>query len=96
MSRRSKHSWVGTELYGVRNIRPSLPFRDVGGAHALSTRYVRVPRAGAVDVASSHADNTTLKLAKDAKKIAYPAPDGVVSFDRLSSVYLSNTNHEED
>ena len=38
----------------------------------------------------------TLKLARDCAKINYPKPDGVISFDRLSSVFLSNTNHEED
>ena len=41
-------------------------------------------------------DFATLKLAKDCKPIAYPKPDGVVSFDKLSSVFVSNTNHEED
>ncbi|MFG1280441.1 4Fe-4S dicluster domain-containing protein, partial [Xanthobacter autotrophicus] len=37
-----------------------------------------------------------LKPAKDCKKIAYPKPDGVLTFDKLSSVFISNTNHEED
>ena len=41
-------------------------------------------------------DYATLKLARDSKPIAYPKPDGVVSFDKLSSVFLSSTNHEED
>ncbi|HEY5339300.1 MAG TPA: electron-transfer flavoprotein:ubiquinone oxidoreductase, partial [Rhizomicrobium sp.] len=41
-------------------------------------------------------DYATLKHAKDCKPIAYPRPDGVISFDKLSSVFLSNTNHEED
>ena len=43
-----------------------------------------------------HHDNAMLLPAAEAPKIAYPKPDGVVSFDRLSSVFLSNTNHEED
>ncbi len=42
------------------------------------------------------ADYQTLKHAKDCKPIRYPRPDGVLSFDKLSSVFLSNTNHEED
>ena len=43
------------------------------------------------------ADNrSTLKKANECPKIAYPKPDGVISFDRLSSVFLSSTNHEED
>jgi electron-transferring-flavoprotein dehydrogenase len=41
-------------------------------------------------------DYATLKHAKDCKPIVYPKPDGVLSFDKLSSVFLSNTNHEED
>ena len=41
-------------------------------------------------------DYATLKHASQCKPIAYPKPDGVVSFDKLSSVFLSNTNHEED
>ena len=44
----------------------------------------------------SHADYESLIPANKAKKIEYPKPDGVFSFDKLSSVYLSNTNHEED
>ena len=41
-------------------------------------------------------DHETLKLAKDSEKIIYPKPDGKLSFDKLSSVFLSSTNHEED
>jgi len=41
-------------------------------------------------------DYATLKPAAECKKINYPKPDNVISFDRLSSVFLSNTNHEED
>jgi len=43
-----------------------------------------------------HADHTQLHPATQSEKIQYPKPDGVVSFDRLSSVFLSNTNHAED
>jgi electron-transferring-flavoprotein dehydrogenase len=42
------------------------------------------------------ADHLKLKPAAECKPIAYPKPDGVLTFDRLSSVFLSNTNHEED
>ncbi len=44
----------------------------------------------------NHADLSQLHEAHSCKKIEYPKPDGVISFDRLSSVFLSNTNHEED
>jgi electron-transferring-flavoprotein dehydrogenase len=43
-----------------------------------------------------HQDHEGLKRASKARKPAYPRPDGVVTFDRLSSVFLSNTNHEEN
>ena len=43
-----------------------------------------------------HADHTRLKRKEHAKPIAYPKPDGVLTFDRLSSVFISNTNHEEN
>jgi electron-transferring-flavoprotein dehydrogenase len=43
-----------------------------------------------------HADHTRLKRKDHVRPIAYPKPDGVLTFDRLSSVFVSNTNHEED
>ena len=43
-----------------------------------------------------HADNETLVEADTAPRIAYPKPDGVLTFDKLSSVFISNTNHEEN
>ena len=43
-----------------------------------------------------HSDNETLKSKKDVQPIAYPKPDGVLTFDKLSSVFISNTNHSED
>jgi electron-transferring-flavoprotein dehydrogenase len=43
-----------------------------------------------------HADNETLVPKDRARPIAYPKPDGVITFDRLSSVFISNTNHSED
>src|SRR5690606_23630791 len=43
-----------------------------------------------------HADHETLKPAKECKPIAYPKPDGKITFDKLSSVFISNTNHEEN
>ena len=90
-----RNSWVGKELYGVRNIRPAFHYGLWLGliVSALDTFLFR---GRAPWTMKQHADNTTLKKARDCAKIEYPAPDGVVSFDRLSSVYLSNTNHEED
>ena len=44
----------------------------------------------------NHADHLQLKKASEAPKIQYPKPDGVLTFDKLSSVFISNTNHEEN
>jgi electron-transferring-flavoprotein dehydrogenase len=90
-----KNSWVGQELYGVRNIRPSFRFGLWGGL-LYSAFDTYLMRGRAPWTFKNHADHTQLKTAAESKKIDYPPPDGVLSFDRMSSVYLSNTNHEED
>ena len=90
-----RNSWVAAELYGVRNIRPAFRFGLWAGlVYAAIDTYIF--RGRAPWTLRHHADHASLKKASESKKIEYPAPDGVVSFDRLSSVYLSNTNHEED
>jgi electron-transferring-flavoprotein dehydrogenase len=90
-----KQSWVWDELYGVRNIRPA--FRGglyVGLAYAALDTYLL--RGRAPWTFGHHHDHESLRRADESAPIAYPKPDGVISFDRLSSVYLSNTNHEEN
>ena len=92
---RLQKSWLWTELYKVRNIRPGFA-RGLwlGMANAALDTYLFMGRAPWT--LHHHADHTTLKKADEAPKIDYPKPDGVVSFDRNSSVYLSGTNHEEN
>lgn len=88
-------SWVGSELKEVRNIRPAFRWGLwLGLAYSALDNYIL--RGRAPWTFKNHADNTQLKNARDCKKIDYPKPDGVITFDRLSSVYLSNTNHEEN
>ncbi len=88
-------SWVWDELYRVRNIQPGFRFGLWGGlAYAALDTYVL--RGRAPWTFHHHADHTRLKRASEARKIDYPAPDGKVTFDLMSSVYLSNTNHEEN
>jgi electron-transferring-flavoprotein dehydrogenase len=91
-----KASWIWEELSGVRNIRPGFAkFGFLGGmVNAALETYVT--RGKSPWTLRHHADHTTLKQAKDVEKIVYPKPDGKLTFDRLSSVFLSNTNHEED
>jgi electron-transferring-flavoprotein dehydrogenase len=90
-----KNSWVDEELKLVRNIRPAFRFGLVIGMiyAALDTFLLR---GRAPWTFHHHKDNESLKLAADSKKIDYPKPDGVLTFDRMSSVFLSSTNHEED
>jgi electron-transferring-flavoprotein dehydrogenase len=88
-------SWVWDELYRVRNIRPGFRWGLWGGiAYAALDTYLL--RGRAPWTMHHHADHDRLKRASEALRIDYPKPDGVVSFDRLSSVFVSNTNHEED
>jgi electron-transferring-flavoprotein dehydrogenase len=90
-----KASWVGQELHGVRNIRPAFRFGLLPGLiYAAIDTYLF--RGKAPWTFKHHADHSALRPAAECKKIEYPAYDGVLSFDRMSSVYLSNTNHEED
>ena len=92
---RLEQSWVWEELSLVRNIRPA--FRAGLWAGMLYGALDNVLLRGRAPwTFRNHADHTQLKLAKDCPKITYPKPDRVISFDRLSSVFLSNTNHEED
>ncbi|MSP50805.1 MAG: electron transfer flavoprotein-ubiquinone oxidoreductase [Alphaproteobacteria bacterium] len=92
---RLSSSWVYEELRRVRNFRPALNWGMV-----LGTLYagfeLKIFRGNVPWTLHHHSDHHRLKKAADAPRIDYPKPDGVVSFDRLSSVFLSNTNHEED
>jgi electron-transferring-flavoprotein dehydrogenase len=92
---RLKRTWLWDELHRARNIRPSF-YQGLwaGVVYAGIDQYVfqgKAPWTFRI-----HADHTQLGKAADYPRIAYPKPDGVVSFDRLSSVYLSATNHEEN
>ncbi|MCX7354087.1 MAG: electron transfer flavoprotein-ubiquinone oxidoreductase [Alphaproteobacteria bacterium] len=90
-----KTSWIWDELYRVRNVRPAF-HKGMWAGLIYSALDTYLFRGKAPWTFHHKPDNKSLKKAKDAKPIAYPKPDGVVSFDRLSSVFLSNTNHEEN
>jgi electron-transferring-flavoprotein dehydrogenase len=90
-----KKSWVWEQLYKVRNIRPSFRWGlFVGMIYSALDTYIL--RGRAPWTFRHHDDHSQLKKAADCKPIDYPKPDGTVSFDKLSSVYISNTNHEEN
>ena len=90
-----RDSWMHQELNAVRNIRPAFSKGLYAGlANAAFSTYIT--RGKEPWTMTHHADHLQLKKKSEVKKIDYPAPDGVVSFDRLSSVYLSNTFHDEN
>jgi electron-transferring-flavoprotein dehydrogenase len=88
-------SWVWDELRRVRNIRPSFRWGLWGGL-AYSALDTYVFRGNAPWTMHHHADHLQLDKAADSTPIVYPKPDGKITFDRLSSVFISNTNHEEN
>ena len=92
-----KSSWVYEELYRSRNFGPGLSkFGNFwGAAFAFIDQNIffgKLPFTWR----KKEADHESLQRASEAKVINYPKPDGKLTFDRLSSVFLSSTNHEED
>jgi len=90
-----KASWVYEELKAVRNIRPAF-HKGLWFGLFYSALDTYLLRGNAPWTFHNKADHSQLKPANDCKPIPYPSPDGVVTFDRMSSVFISNTNHEED
>ena len=90
-------SWVWEELYKVRNVRPSFSKWGMWGGLVYAGLDTYLFRGKAPwTLHNRHHDNAMLMEADAAPKIDYPKPDGVLTFDRNSSVFLSNTNHEEN
>lgn len=90
-------SWVYQELHAARNLRPATARWGMvlGGLYAgidLKLFHGKLPWT----LHHQHADHERLKPAAEMPKIDYPKPDGVLTFDRNSSVFLTNTDHEED
>ncbi|MFQ6004051.1 MAG: electron transfer flavoprotein-ubiquinone oxidoreductase [Woeseia sp.] len=90
-------SWVHDELYRARNFGPSLTKFGtfLGAAFTFIDQNIfrgKLP----FTFHDRHADHESLKKSNEVKRIEYPKPDGIFTFDRLSSVFLSSTNHEED
>lgn len=91
-----EQSWLHDELHGVRNIRPAFKW-GLFPAMAYSAVDQYLFRGNAPWTLKHHGpDHEQLKRADESRKINYPKPDNVITFDRNSSVFISNTNHEED
>ncbi|HXR56306.1 MAG TPA: electron transfer flavoprotein-ubiquinone oxidoreductase [Casimicrobiaceae bacterium] len=95
-----RNSWVYADLYKVRNVKPGLRFGTLAGTiHGGVHMWLNDLGAGALvpwTMRHRHADCETLRPASEMAPIAYPRYDGIVTFDKMSSVYLSNTHHDED
>jgi electron-transferring-flavoprotein dehydrogenase len=95
-----RSSWVYEDLYKVRNVKPGLRYGMWAGTlHGGVHMWLNDIGLGALvpwTLRHDKPDNEALRPAAEMAPIAYPRYDGVVSFDRMSSVYLSNTNHAED
>jgi electron-transferring-flavoprotein dehydrogenase len=88
-------SWVAAELKAVRNCRPAYRWGLAAGTF-MSGLELWLRGRTPWTLRHRHGDHESLRRASASRPIDYPRPDGVLTFDRLSSVYLSNTNHEEN
>jgi len=92
-----KQSWLYNELFRSRNFGPAIHKFGTFWGGAFNTLEQNIFAGNLfVTLRDEHKDHEQLDLAADCPKPNYPKPDGILSFDKLSSVFLSNTNHEED
>ncbi|MEO7207595.1 MAG: electron transfer flavoprotein-ubiquinone oxidoreductase [Steroidobacteraceae bacterium] len=95
-----RQSWVYRDLYKVRNVKPGLKFGLwLGMLHGGIHMWLNDLKLGFLvpwTLRHRQADYEILQTADECPKIDYPKPDGRITFDKLSSVFSSNTNHEED
>jgi electron-transferring-flavoprotein dehydrogenase len=89
-------SWLFEELHHARNFKPWMSKGLYTGTLMVGIDQIVFGGKAPWTLHHAHADHETLKKKADVRPIAYPKPDGVLTFDRLSSVFISNTNHEED
>ncbi|WP_429179019.1 electron transfer flavoprotein-ubiquinone oxidoreductase [Aeromonas salmonicida] len=94
-----QQSWLGQELKTARNFGAALhrwgPW--LGGAfNWLEQRGASLPLLDSITLLDKEPDYRQLRMASRCQPISYPKPDGKLSFDKLSSVYLANTSHDED
>jgi electron-transferring-flavoprotein dehydrogenase len=92
-----KASWLYEELFASRNFGPAMhKFGPIIGAGFNWFDQNILGGKMPFTLHDTKPDYACLKLAKDSQKIDYPKPDGKLSFDKLSSVFISGTNHEEE
>jgi electron-transferring-flavoprotein dehydrogenase len=91
-----RKSWLYDELYRARNFKQWMAKGLYSGSVAVGIEQYLLRGHFPWTLRHRHADHDTLRPATECRPIEYPKPDGKLTFDRLSSVFVSNTNHEED
>ncbi len=91
-----RNSWLYEELHAARNFKPWMAKGLKLGSIMFGIDQLIFRGKAPWTLHNTTPDYRKLKPAADCPKIDYPKPDGVLTFDRLSSVFLSSTNHEED
>jgi electron-transferring-flavoprotein dehydrogenase len=89
-------SWLFDELYRARNFKPWMSKGLYTGSLMVGIDQIVFAGKAPWTLHHDHADHESLRKKSDAQPITYPKPDGVLTFDRLTSVSFSNTNHAED
>jgi len=89
-------SWAYKELWRARNFRPAFKYGLMAGTFLSGLDQVVLRGQAPWTLRHGHSDHAVLEHKDKHTPIDYPKPDGEVTFDRLSSVYISNTNHEEN
>jgi electron-transferring-flavoprotein dehydrogenase len=89
-------SWLHNELYRARNFKQWMSKGLYLGTLMVGLEQKLLGGNVPWTLHHQHSDHETLKPASQCKPIVYPKPDGKLTFDRLSSVFISNTNHEEN
>jgi electron-transferring-flavoprotein dehydrogenase len=91
-----RSSWLYDELWQARNFKQWMSKGLVTGTLMHGIEQVVLRGKAPWTLHHAHADHECLRPASEFQPIVYPKPDGKLTFDRLSSVFLSNTNHEEN
>jgi electron-transferring-flavoprotein dehydrogenase len=91
-----KKSWVYEELKTARNVKPSFNWGLIFGIIFTGIDQILFRGKLPFTLKHKHSDHETLKPANEMPKIDYPKPDGVITFDKTSSVYLTGTNHADN
>ncbi|WP_176460820.1 electron transfer flavoprotein-ubiquinone oxidoreductase [Janthinobacterium sp. PC23-8] len=91
-----EQSWLHEELHVARNVKPWLSKGLYLGSLMTGIDQILLRGKAPWTLHHTHGDHECLKPAAQSKKIVYPKPDGKLTFDKMSSVFISNTNHAED